>query len=405
MKQSSKLFLGAGVTLLVAGGVWMAVSKPDTGLPVTVSPMIPGEQVLTNQSQPARSIRDLLAAIGGIEAEGDELKRAEGLDRFVSTILAADIPGALDGLLGKGRSAFSKELSVRLLARWVDSDPRAAAQWAVRRTTSEGQEEFLGAVATAWARKNLGDAIVWAHELPEDQRNGAILKVAYQAVVDSPLKALELARDLPPTENRDELVSHITSNWASKDPKEAAKWASQIGDQSFRERVLAGIATTWGETDPILAAGLALSSLSPGRQQNDAVMGIVQRWVQKEPAAAAGWVAKFPEGELRQSAAEELVKLWADQNATEASDWLSEMAAGPTKDRAVTAYVGKIAIQQPQTAADWAGKIADETARAQALERVGEAWLLNDESAAREWIKQSALPDTVKERLLEPKSK
>ena len=94
--------------------------------------------------------------------------------------------------------------------------------------------------------------------------------------------------------------------WAVQDPVAAADWARRIPGESLRATVLAGIATVWSDRDPVGGATLAAKELPAGRLQADTVVSIVQRWAQRAPDDAAGWVLQFPEGKLRDAAMESL---------------------------------------------------------------------------------------------------
>src|SRR4029077_20197345 len=113
------------------------------------------------------------------------------------------------------------------------------------------------------------------------------------------------------------------------------------------------------------AAAFALKSLTPGRQQDDAIIAIAQRWVQQTPEAAAEWAASFPEGPLRATTLEETIKLWSDQNLEKPGNWLNQLAPGLGRDTAVVAYVSKLAPQFPELAGKWAGIVSDPALRQQ----------------------------------------
>lgn len=347
---------------------------------------------------------NLRARLEEIEKEKDELRREEFLDALIASIPVEKTIQALDVFIAKEGTPANHELQMRLLHRLAESNSKDAADYANKKLSGKHRQDALKNVGTVWAGRDSTGAIAWARALPEEDRNLVFVGIAYSMVEADPLKALDLARDLPATESRDELVAHISLNWAAKNPTQAGEWAKQIPDAQLRERIVKGIAATWGETDPAAAANLALTALQPGRNQDDAVVGIVQRWVQNKPLDAAEWVAKFPEGTSRNTAIEEVVKLWADKDIEEAGSWINSLPAGTSRDRAVSAYVGKIVAEHPETAALWAGKIADEGQRYMYLERIGQAWLTTDAAAARTWISKSGLPDTTKERLLGTKA-
>jgi hypothetical protein len=163
------------------------------------------------------------------------------------------------------------------------------------------------------------------------------------------------------------------------------------------------VATIWGETDPVAAATLVLNALPPGKEQDDAVVGIVQRWAQSAPEQVSVWVAEFPEGPLREVALENVAKLWSDQNQQETALWLKSLASGPSRDAAISAYVTRIAPSSPDVAVGWMASIEDDSMRLRQMEALAENWLSSDKARATEWITQALMPASVKTRLLSPK--
>jgi hypothetical protein len=105
------------------------------------------------------------------------------------------------------------------------------------------------------------------------------------------------------------LIVHAATQLTTLSPDEAADWAEQIPNQNLRQRVLSAVATEWSCSNPSAAANLALHELPQGRFQDNAVIGIVQRWALSDPGSATGWVQEFTPGTLRDTAFEVLNSL------------------------------------------------------------------------------------------------
>jgi hypothetical protein len=342
----------------------------------------------------------LKARLTAIENEADGEAQESKLVELAASIRTEDIPSHLFWLKEHTSLSLAADLSKKLVRRWVGTNPAAAADWVVQNLSGSIRQEALSDVAVVWGNQDLTNAVAWARQLPQGEAQPALTHIAYEAVRTEPVTALTLAVELPATKSRDDLLTHAAREWSLKAPETAAAWAAQVPDAGLRERLLVDIATTWGEQDPASAASLAVKALSQGKRQDDAVVGIVQRWVQKEPEAAATWVSAFPEGTLRDTAMENVVKLWADQDRDQTGEWLNRMEAGASRDLAVGVYVKKLAPTVPAMAAQWVEGIGDEALRLQGMEAVGESWMATDAAAARAWITQSALPETIKARLL-----
>lgn len=227
-----------------------------------------------------------------------------------STVDLTEIPNALIFLQSLPDQPEIRELIVALIRQWAESDAPSAVQWAEAQPTGEVRQECLKGIALAWAKQDLDGAIQWATHLPEgDERNEVLRGAAYEAARSEPLKALSIAVGLPTSLDNDALIQHSALQWASHSPEEAARWATGISDPVLRDRVISVVATAWGDSNPVAAATLALSEISSGRAQDDAVVGIVQRWLQIDRQAAEEWVKSFPDGTLRKTANEYIAKL------------------------------------------------------------------------------------------------
>jgi hypothetical protein len=255
-----------------------------------------------------RLIGDVTVGTNGVPSEF----QAGRLQAFIEALSTNDYAAAfrqLNGLQAVNATATGRELQLRLLQRWAANDLPAAVL-ALDQLRAEDRPEAYERLAAVWAKQDLSAAIAWTEQLPEGaERQQAALSIAYEAAFTNPREALVLAGQMPvPPEKRD-LISQAASSWAAGEPELAAGWAKQIQDQPLREQVLAAIATAWADQDPAAAAQLVLDSLSQGREQENAVLGIVQRLTFKNVEAAAAWVAEFPDGALRETALAEMNRI------------------------------------------------------------------------------------------------
>lgn len=390
---------------------------------VPLSPTHPAETVvtLTNVPSPAATnavevapdsrraasnpwLLRLVEPLHDFAGEPDPEKRQERLESMSRQISDAEIPGALSALTAlnpPGQPELGRELRRDLVQRWAALDPAAAADWLGRMSEGASRTDSIQALAQAWGRQDPAAAMAWAQQsdLGAD-RDDAVVQLAYELARTDPLQALSRAVELPPTPRRDDLMDYATVQWATKNPQDAIAWASKIEDLESRQHLLAGIYTAWGEADPSAAATAAVQSMSASREQNDAVVAIIQRWTQRQPDLAATWVTGFPESDLRDTAVQEIVRLWSDQSVEKAGQWLNTLASGSLRDAAVAAYVEKVLPMSAPSAAQWASEIQEPTRQQAALEQIGENWLDQDRAAARAWIQQSPLAAETKARLL-----
>ena len=203
-----------------------------------------------------------------------------------------------------------RDSELETIRDWAGTEPRAAADWVSRLPAGPARHDAIKGVAIVWANSDLPSAIQWVRQLPDgEERHSAILSVAYEAARTDPMEALTLAREIPANQSQVDLITHAAAEWAATAPAAAAEWATQIPDVALRESVLVSVATAWGDSDPVAAANLAVNTITEEKQQDDAIVGIVQRWGQQDADAATAWVTPFPEGILRETALENLANL------------------------------------------------------------------------------------------------
>lgn len=348
-------------------------------------------------------IRALAGSLSSIQADPDESRQQEKLESLSSAISLNDIPEALAFLQSQPDSDTARSLHLLLVRRWAEESPRAAADWVLQSLPGPMRAEAIKGVAIMWANQNLGDVTEWVRQLPAGkERDAGIISVAYEAAREKPMEAITLAIELPEDADRDALVKHSAAQWAASDPKAATEWAQQIEAGPLRNQVISSIATSLGESDPKAAAALATESLPAGKPQDDAVVGIIQRWAQHEPENAAAWVERFPTGKLRDAGLENLISQWSDIDFGQTANWLNSVRLGESHDAALGTFVNKLAPALPETAAVWVDAISNDELRQQQSESVAQAWLARDAAAARAWIVAGSLPEATKQRLLNP---
>jgi hypothetical protein len=345
-------------------------------------------------AQKMSSDRDLFLAqhcgsmLAAIQTESNSEIRERMLTDLAAWMEGYGAAAGLTFLSTQLPSELIQDLQELLLERWAGKDPPAAAN-AVLKIAGWNAREALGTVLGVWADVRLSAAISWVNQMPDGaEKQAALLRLTLEAARTDPVTAVSLASKLPSSPERDEMIIHATSQWAGTDPTGASAWAHEIEEGPLRDQLLTTIATIQGESDPLAAATLAIEELPPGKPRDDALVGIVQRWAQNDPNAAATWVSAFPEGALRSAAVANVVKLWVDQDARPAGEWLNTLPPSASRDNGVRAYAEQIAPSSPRQAAVWAGTITDPQMRIAQLENIGTIWMVSDPIAATAWLSQ-----------------
>jgi hypothetical protein len=308
------------------------------------------ERVGAGGSAPARVARSLVAA-----------EPTQGGVNFAATFARRNL----------AQSAEGAESQSALVRRWAESDLAGAAD-AVSALSAEAlTADLVNSVVLPWAARNWDAAVAWAQRLPQGEaRQAGLVTLALEAARVDPLTALSLGLTLAPDAQRESMMVNAATQLATQEPDLAAQWAAGLPQSRLRDRMLAQVAAIWGERDPRAASMMVLEQLTPGTARNNALVGIVQRWVQVQPEAAASWAASFPEGALRTASVDNAVRLWAERDLRAAGEWLGRLAPGNARDVGVSSYVEKLVVADPVSAESWAVAIGDPGLRQRGLEAV-----------------------------------
>jgi hypothetical protein len=154
-------------------------------------------------------------------------------------------------------------------------------------------------------------------------REKALEQIAWDGIdVDPELSREAFARLSPDRPARAKLAAHFAMRLAERDPQQAIEWALGLG-QGEREEALGRVAVVISSTEPSRAADLIAEHLPAGSPRDRAVVQVVQRWAQAEPAAAAEWIGAFDAGAARNAGLKVALAGWLDQDAASAAAWIS----------------------------------------------------------------------------------
>src|SRR5436190_12129224 len=320
---------------LIIGIFWQFyggdVVVPHTG-PVAVPGNAVATQVMPGQQRQSLGVNTrspILTAATDSESDPDALN--EMIEREVENIPDANVRPVLEHLVGKETAATSL-LRQLLVRRWAEKDPNSAARWVLQGVDSATYKEAIPQVAIAWAGVDPQAATAWTISLPENpEKAQALLNIGYELASTQPSITLGIASTLTPGVDRDNLLVHGISQWASTDIQTASTWVDQVQDNSLRERLQAAIAVSLADKNGE-HAGALVATLAPGQAQDRAVIETVQRWGQTAPSNAGAWIATFPNTALRQTALKALVGVWSVQDDISAANWVHHLPSGALRD-------------------------------------------------------------------------
>lgn len=168
---------------------------------------------------------------------------------------------------------------------------------------AESGEGTLAERAAAFSESDPEAGLAWAGRLSTpEEREMAWENLAWGCAGRNRKVALEALEQLPPSESRWRLAAHLASQWAVEHFDDAERWAGSRSNPFERDAALAAVAIGAAEIQPVRAATLVARDLPAGPARDHAVVAVVQRWVQSDPAGAERWVAAFADRPLQAAA-------------------------------------------------------------------------------------------------------
>lgn len=316
LPRSRAQIVTLSATVMVAGSVFWCLDTENSSPPPENVPLdTPSTQMAWTRRPPverqeARDATSITETPANVPAEATRPSAPvpEGLAELAESAPVTDLPAIFERFLRLGNSVDADALRHRVLERLCESEPKQAAQFATRLPAGLARDAALDMIAAAYSNYDFDAAMQWAEEFPVE-KDRLLTQIAYEASRNRPMDALGIAAELAETPTRDDLIRHAAMQWATVAPLDAAAWTRDLSNPLLREQVAGAVATAWANSEPSEAARFAIEVMPVGRPRDNAVIGIVQRWAQKEPDAASAWVGAFPEGELKNSAQECLSEL------------------------------------------------------------------------------------------------
>lgn len=286
--------------------------------------------------------------------------RTKELEDYVSHLASSDFGATLKRLRQIPESS-ARELASRLLvARWGETDPEGALQFASR---NHEFDYIASDVFQQLAADDVQNALNRAENIPDlDMRYEALRGVLSFMADQDPAGALQLAGSFPPFPNNEPLSSVIYAQWAATDPQAAAAQAAQDSAGTGWRSPMGQVLRNWASQDPMAAVNWAMSVSDPGTQAHD-ISQVMRQWGREDFDAAANWVSAAP--------------------------------AGATRDAATASLAFSIAATDPTAAIGWAESIADATQRENTLQRLSREIMYRDPTNGAALLQAAGVPPNL----------
>lgn len=315
-----------------------------------------------------------------------------------------------------------------LIRQWADADPAEAMDFVDASPSSpfkkkaleviEGEfatrapEEYLDRLLEKQDFSNLGS--IWSasnalfkkdphafqewftknwRDIPAEQ----ISQVIWGPTTADPELGVKLLALLPEGSHTDSAYQSAGSNWGQKDMEAARRYMETLPPGTARERFQIGLIATLASSDLAAALKEAEKMTNP-KQQSQLLSNIASNSQNIEEVAA--WLQARPESKQTKSLYQTLTSQWVFRDSKGAATWIEKLPEGAGKEESVRIYALHIVENEPQAAIQWAGKIHDEKEREKTLTSIASRWKDIDKAAAEAWIKDSPLPEKIKESYL-----
>jgi len=173
------------------------------------------------QAAAAYARYDLQGAIEWFATLGDAAVREAAFEAVVMQAAGTD-PLAAARLLDDAPppAELARAAAQRIASRWATADPRAAADWAERRSDAAQRSAAVTAVASAWTQRDATAATAWVRRLPVEIRDAPLAAVLAEMANGGPVDT-RLFSDFSSDQARASAASRIASLLARRDAAQA----------------------------------------------------------------------------------------------------------------------------------------------------------------------------------------
>lgn len=315
--------------------------------------------------------------------------------RRVGEIPPKQLPLAAAALREKSDVQPFAAVFVRVLEAWAESDPEAALAWVTAEHPPAKRRIFAQMVFRVWAERDWRKANEWLKKFPDPSlRYDLTTELIQAAAVDEPAVAFEMFRSAPGRLNQGEGAWHFFSQFAMKDPAEAAKaWAS-LPESEARKQGVRPLASTWASQNSDAAWKWA-NGLEDAQERNAAREAALAGMMNAHPEKAAALLkelspAGFPP--------EVLARSWAGRDSGKALEWVDTLPERE-RDMALVAIVDEFAKNDPESAMALTPKITNTQGRAASRLRVARRWFAVSPGEALEWMTRENMPEDFVRRV------
>ncbi len=381
--------LAAGAAIGFAAGDQFGSSPTRTGASGGSPPALAADAAPGAQRAVALGGGSLSSALDTALNEPDKRKRVRTLHRLLDGLDPKEIPKALEHLRARRANYRFIEIELNLLSDWAAVDPAAALAFA---ETLDGQQHFaaISSVFTAWFKKDRAAAQAWLDHLPPgERRNAAEHGMLNALAAENPAQALEMLKHNPALGNRGAWNTFF-NNLAAHDPRKAIELALSLSPGKNQADAISALASSWGLSDPVAALSW-VKQLPAGPTRQQALGRTLSMLAWKDPAEAVKVaMEELPSGWQKYNAVSQALGKWMEKDAAAARAWAEKLPPGDLRNRALSSVVATWAKSDPQGALRYVMESPDGQAHQSMLQTTLVRWISNDPKSGLQWLDENA---------------
>lgn len=314
-----------------------------------------------------------------------------------------------------------------IFSNWALANPYEAVNYLMALSSDNFETGLIkewgkAAVGYQWAKMDLKSALEWGEKLSDSERNrfmGGIIDKWVREDLPAARDYVTAMWEKQDSENNYGMLWSLTEVWLEKDSQACAEWAMQLTDKydpkkriprtgyGHKENICCFICQGWAMKD-YEAAFNWIENLPPDKLKDEmwkaAVGGLIAGMYHDNELTSLKEGVDLIEGNIpqqyRRGAYQNLITAWTQAySPSEAMAWIHTLPDGEEKDMLIS-----ICVQSRQASyldrLRWASGIQNTKYRNEISEHVFNEWVHVDPTTARQWLQDSVLPQSVKDKWL-----
>lgn len=338
-----------------------------------------------------------LGKITNLQTRINFLKRWLAVDRSINTSRLEEICGKL-----QHQETIAIITNSELVRSLVNREPARFAKFLVNANIPPDSQAWSD-VAPSFAANQPSEAYAWAQTLPKPLQHRVIYFMISALAQHDPADAMAKAQALP-TDYQRNSFSSIIPTWLQRD-RDSLEQALPTLNGEAKTLAEAALDELRLSQDPATVADRWLPIIHSGDQQEikkieRSITTLATQWTTVDPASAAAWVTKLPDGIARQSYLTYVVQTWSRIDPATMLPWLKELPTSREKDLAISNLVRSFSYTDPENSLVLAAQVEDQPTRESAYASALHRLLEKDHEAGRKAVDLAPISAESKKRLL-----